>query len=91
MEPTFKAGTIIIASGLRTPQEQDTVVINHDGLEKIKRLEKLESGKVFVVGDNAAASTDSRQFGWLDEAAIIAKVIWPRRRTIKLSNRKDTL
>ena len=83
MEPTFKAGQIVLASGLAKPREGDVVIVQHDGLEKIKRLRRIDNGIVYVVGDNAAASTDSRTFGSLPKAAIIATVLWPRRRTMK--------
>ena len=34
--------------------------------------------KVFLVGDNPLASTDSRDFGWLPQEHIIGRVIWPQ-------------
>lgn len=45
----------------------------------IKRISLTDPLKgVYVVGDNAQASTDSRSFGWLQPDEVIAKVIWPR-------------
>jgi phage repressor protein C with HTH and peptisase S24 domain len=90
MEPTFKPGQIIIASGLRKPAEDDVVVVHHEGREKIKRIKELKDDKIFIVGDNPAASTDSRSFGWLPERVIIGTVLWPHARTIRADgNRKD--
>ena len=54
------------------------VVITHDGKEKVKRIQKLEGERVFLVGDHPEASTDSRHFGWLPRTVVRARVIWPR-------------
>ncbi len=54
------------------------VVLEHDGIEKIKRVEKIEDDKVFVLGDHPLASTDSRHFGWLPKNLIKAVIVWPR-------------
>lgn len=54
------------------------VVLEHDGIEKIKRVDKIEDGKVYVLGDHPVASTDSRHFGWLSQDLVKAVIIWPR-------------
>ena len=41
----------------------------------------------FFVGDNLGDSYDSRNFGWVDQSAIIAEVIFPK----KLLTKGDTL
>jgi type IV secretory pathway protease TraF len=51
--------------------------VSHDGLEKIKRIEKQQGDLIYLLGDNAGASTDSRDFGWVQAKFIIAKVVWP--------------
>jgi phage repressor protein C with HTH and peptisase S24 domain len=79
MHPTLERDTIIIALGLIKYREQDVIVINHQGIEKIKRVEKITKDKLFVTGDNTAGSTDSRNFGWLNKEMVIAKVVWPRK------------
>ncbi len=79
MQPALRAGRLVLLSGLfRRLQPEDVVMIWHDGLEKIKRVQKLQGERVFVVGDNARASLDSRSFGWLPLGAVTAKLIWPR-------------
>ena len=89
MEPTIRVGQIVLASDLMKPREGDVVILHHDGLEKIKRLQRIDNGSVYVVGDNEAASTDSRAFGALPETVIIATVVWPRRRTMKPTAKQE--
>jgi len=54
------------------------VIVSHNGLEKIKRIERQQGDLIYLLGDNAGASTDSRQFGWVQAKTIIAKVVWPK-------------
>lgn len=53
-------------------------MVNHDSLEKIKRIARSEHGRVYLLGDNPQASTDSRTFGWLGEEHIRGVLYWPR-------------
>lgn len=80
MLPTFRAGQIVIATGwFAHVGKGDVIIFRHHGLEKIKRVADISTDKgVYTLGDNAAASTDSRSFGWIDFDDIIAKVLWPR-------------
>jgi signal peptidase I len=79
MMPALKPGTIVVAYGRpRRIKPGDVVVFRHDGREKIKRVQHIDERGVFVVGDNLPLSTDSREFGWLEQSAISGKVWWPR-------------
>ena len=42
---------------------------------QVKRITEIKDGKFFVTGDNATASTDSREFGWLNANEIIGKLL----------------
>lgn len=80
MLPSLEHGDIVWATGLSSPQSLQpgqVVVIRHEGIEIIKRVVEVENGEIIVQGDNAADSTDSRQFGPLPLSAVRGKVIWP--------------
>jgi phage repressor protein C with HTH and peptisase S24 domain len=79
MLPRFEDGDVIMASGwFRALRPHDIVIVHHDGKEKIKRVQHVQDGKLFLLGDNGPSSTDSRHFGWVDEAIVLGKVLWPR-------------
>jgi phage repressor protein C with HTH and peptisase S24 domain len=79
MLPKLRDGRVLVASGwFGRLRPHDLVIISHEGREKIKRIRHIDNQKLYVVGDNEAASTDSRDFGWLPLEAVSAKVIWPR-------------
>ena len=78
MLPTLRPGQIVIAKKPARVAVGDIVVVRHDGLEKIKRVAKMQDGRIFVTGDNPAASTDSRSFGWLRLGDVCGRLIWPK-------------
>jgi hypothetical protein len=78
MVPILPPGTLVFAwRWYFKLRPGDVVIFDHDGKEKIKRIEKIEDGKFFLLGDLPDESTDSRQLGWFDQAAIVAKVLSP--------------
>lgn len=79
MSPKLPADKLLIATTIFHDLHPGFVVIvSHDGKQKVKRIERIIGEKVYVIGDNLSASTDSRHFGWLDYDQVIAVVIWPR-------------
>ena len=78
MAPTLNAGQVVVGFQARSLNIGDVVIITHNGLDKIKRIEKHQGDVVYLLGDNGANSTDSRTLGWLPAKSIIAKVIWPK-------------
>jgi type IV secretory pathway protease TraF len=80
MIPGYPPGIIIIGLAYGRPKVGQTVIFKHNGLEKIKRITKINDAtdEVYLLGDNPSASTDSREFGWLPASVIEAKIIWPR-------------
>ena len=76
MLPAFAPGRLILArSWFWRLKLGNVVVVRHQGLEKIKRVQQIDGDKVFLTGDNPVASTDSRQFGWVDRKQVIARVV----------------
>jgi hypothetical protein len=43
---------------------------------QVKRITEIKDGKFFVTGDNEAASTDSRDYGWLKPDEIVGKYLF---------------
>lgn len=75
MMPAYNHGAIVVGWRFSRPRIGDVVIVRHHRVEIIKRVSQLENGQVFLLGDNPEESTDSRQFGWLPAASIIAVVI----------------
>jgi len=78
MLPALKAGQLVVGRQTCELSPGDVVIVSHNGLEKIKRIEKQQGDLIYLLGDNAGASTDSRSFGWVQAKAIVAKVVWPK-------------
>ena len=79
MSPKLAPGQLIIASSIfKGIQAGQVYIFRHDGKEKIKRVERINSDRVFFIGDNLNYSSDSRHFGWVEVGNVVAKVIWPR-------------
>ena len=83
MEPALPAGSLVIAQPIDNDtalQAGNVVVVRRPDrpqLELIKRIHSIDAaGTIFVVGDNRAASTDSREFGALRRDQIVARVRW---------------
>src|ERR1700756_2911841 len=78
MAPLLAPGQLVVGRFTRDLKPGEVVIVSHDGLEKIKRIERQQGDLIYLLGDNPAASTDSRSFGWVQAQAIVAKVIWPK-------------
>jgi type IV secretory pathway protease TraF len=79
MLPTLRPGHIVVATGrFGHLLPGDVVIVQHGGLEKVKRIVHLSEDRLFVIGDNQEHSTDSRVFGWLHRSSVEGRLIWPR-------------
>ena len=78
MMPVLPPGTHLWATGwFKNLKPGDIVMFLHDGKEKIKRIDDIRDGELYVLGDHSEASKDSRQFGWIKQETVIAKLVWP--------------
>ena len=78
MLPTYATGDLLLGKRWGKPQP-GMVVVAQFGNPLIKRIIRIEpDGRLWLQGDNAGASTDSRQFGAIEprliEATILAKL-----------------
>ena len=79
MSPKLRPGQLILATPLfHRLKPGQVVVLRKNNRELIKRIERIEFDKVFVIGDNPGSSTDSRHFGWLDLNTVVARVVRPK-------------
>lgn len=78
MLPALHDGQLVVGRQTHELRPGDVVIVSHNGLEKIKRIERQQGDLIYLLGDNPSASTDSRDFGWVQAKAIVAKVVWPK-------------
>lgn len=79
MSPMLEPGRLIIATTfLGKLKAGQVVVLRKNGRELIKRIERVDTGRVYVIGDNPGSSTDSRHFGWLSTDTVVGRVVVPR-------------
>lgn len=70
MLPIFSDGDYVLTRPGK-PKKGDVVVLRHEGLIKIKRIETVEGNEYFVSGDNKSVS---KLIGPLERKAILGKV-----------------
>lgn len=79
MAPKLEPGQLVMATGwFRHLHPGQVVIFEHDGRQKIKRIEQIEDHRLYVIGDNLELSTDSRHFGWITRREVIARVFFPK-------------
>jgi nickel-type superoxide dismutase maturation protease len=83
MAPRLPPGALVVARAIdgMTPVRVGDVVVarrpDRPELDIIKRIQAIDvNGRIVLVGDNPAASTDSRQFGAVPREQIVARVRW---------------
>ena len=77
MLPGLKDGDAILINPSEKIAEGDVVLARHPFKESVKILKRLknftDTGDLYLVGDNAAESTDSRSFGAVPSEYLIGK------------------
>lgn len=84
MDPTFDDGDYVLIMNKKAPSDNDVVILDtskiakfdHDVPELIKRYYKDKSTNgYYILGDNSAASYDSRYFGEVEKDSYEGSVI----------------
>jgi type IV secretory pathway protease TraF len=78
MKPTLNEGQIVYGLKYKKPRLKTVVIASVGGREIIKRVAKIDGDKLYIVGDNALHSKDSRDFGWIANSSVLATVVWPK-------------
>ena len=84
MAPTLKDGDVVLARNKKAPRTGDVVVVTwvaRPGQLSIKRA-KHETAGWHVEGDNAHASTDSRELGPAQVHGVVVARLWPQPRLL---------
>ena len=77
MQPALVDGQLLLGWRWGVPMA-GRVVVARQGRPLVKRVAVIGEAGVWLLGDNAPASTDSRQFGHVPADKIEAVIIWPR-------------
>jgi hypothetical protein len=77
MLPSLWPGRVVFGWGPARLRVGDIVILSHEGMEKIKRIHQIKGEQLYLTGDNAPASTDSRHFGWIHRKQVLARIVWP--------------
>jgi hypothetical protein len=90
MAPSLRHGdqVLVLFGGRRAPG-QVVLVALPDGTLAVKRLVRADAAGVWVEGDNAFGSTDSRTLGQLPPDAVRGRVLvrlWPRPGYVRTSH-----
>lgn len=86
MEPTYRDGTFLLGSGRARAKQGSVVVVSppdsfysikdtYKSRKHIKRVRGINKEGIWVEGDNPAASTDSRQYGYVQLESIEAVIL----------------
>ncbi len=79
MVPTLPPGTVIFGWRWFTRLHPNRVVVFcRADREIVKRIQYIENDSLFVIGDHPETSTDSRQYGTINQETVTAVVMWPR-------------
>ena len=83
MSPTLSDGDVLLISVRARPRPGSVVLVRwaqRPGQLSVKRAVGRHGGGWWVLGDNPAASTDSRHLGTADAIAVVLARLWPHPR-----------
>lgn len=76
MIPALVPGELVLVGYGAKYVVDDIVLAQADNRIDIKRVERLDGDSVFLVGDNAEVSIDSRQNGAVQKNKVVGKVLY---------------
>ncbi len=83
MLPTYSNGDWLVARWARTFKVGQVLVIERQerpGIFLIKRLMQIDNENFWVEGDNSAASSDSREWGWRNSGEVLGRILFRYRK-----------
>lgn len=91
MFPSLAPGDELEVAPLQGGVERgELVVLRHpyvQGKLLVKRVERVEKGRVHLAGDNKKESSDSRVWGGLPSSSLVGRVVRARRRGREVSSK----
>ena len=76
MIPALAPGELVLVGYGAKFAVGDIVLAQGDERIDIKRIDRLEGNLVYLVGDNAEVSLDSRQSGPVEKNKVVGKVLY---------------
>lgn len=76
MHPTLRAGDRVLCLPWWRYRPGQLVVVKGEDGPMIKRIEAVSARGLWLLGDNRARSTDSRELGWIPHHHIHGRVIY---------------
>ncbi len=78
MMPVLPPATMVYGlKWFRKLKVGDIVILVQDGKERIKRIDKIDEDKLYVLGDHDKTTADSQQYSHITIDQVVAKVVWP--------------
>ena len=76
MEPTLKHGSLVIFIKTKNYKFKDIVIAKINNREVVKRITRISSEGIELIGDNNEYSIDSRLYGLVEPNKIIGRLIF---------------
>lgn len=90
MLPVLPPGTVVYGWRWFMRLRPNAVIIFiREEREIIKRIDRVESDGLYVLGDHPDASTDSRHYGPIPHSTVMAFVTWPKVRKVAAQTRDE--
>ncbi len=78
MSPTLKDGQLVICHQVRNFRPGQVVVAFVKGREVIKRIGKIDRGKIYLTVDDSKHAHNGEYYASITDSKIAGVVMWPR-------------